>query len=264
MLYCEEMKDRLTKWHAAYIQNAYQELKRGATRKQLDTLNIDATGKRVLDVGCGPGNLLAALSADAPELLIGVDVDEIFLVCGRSQIQNSTEKQSPVTSYQLPVKKEPSSLETGNWPLVTDKAVPTLLRASLPTLPFADETFDLVTCLLVMPHVPDDSAALTELARVLKPGGTLAISGHGFGFPLRYLKRFRLKPLQMYLASLIYKWTGKKWIRNTLQNDRKICDFLDSIGVVPEMYHYNQKILGCVVTYWIKAIKSDTNPKATQ
>ncbi|MCY3742108.1 MAG: methyltransferase domain-containing protein [Candidatus Poribacteria bacterium] len=227
----------MTKWHSDYIQNAYRELKHGATRKLLDTLNIDATGKRVLDVGCGPGNLLVALSSDAPELLIGVDVDETFLVFGRSQIQNSI---------------DPSSV------------VPTLLRASLPTLPFADQTFDLVTCLLVMPHVPDDRVALTELTRVLKPGGTLAISGHGLGFPLRYLKRFRLKPLQMYLASLIYRWTGKKWIRNTLQNDQKICALLDSIGVVPEMRHYNQKILGCVATYWIKAIKSDTNPKATQ
>ena len=227
----------MTKWHTAYIQNAYHELKRGTTHKQLDTLNINAIDKRVLDVGCGPGNLLVALSADAPELLVGVDVDETFLAFGRSQIQNSIDLSS---------------------------AVPTLLRASLPTLPFANESFDLVTCFLVMPHVPDDRLALTELARVLKPSGTLAISGHGFGFPLRYLKRFRLKPLQMYLASLIYRCTGKKWIRNTLQNHKKICDLLNSIGVVPEMRHYNQKILGCVATYWIKAIKSETDPKAIQ
>ncbi|MCG9130837.1 class I SAM-dependent methyltransferase [Candidatus Poribacteria bacterium] len=227
----------MTKWHDAYIQNAYHELKHGTTRKQLETLNINATGKRVLDVGCGPGNLLVALSTDAPELLIGVDIDETFLVFGRSQIQKS---------------------------IAPPSAVPTLLRASLPTLPFADETFDLVTCFLVMPHVPDDTVALTELARVLKPGGTLAISGHGLGFPLRYLKRFRLKPLQMYLASLIYRCTGKKWIRNTLQNDRKICDLLESIGVVPAVRHYNQKILGCVATYWVKAIKNDTNPKTMQ
>ena len=227
----------MTKWHDAYIQNAYRELENGTTRRQLDTLNINATGKRALDVGCGPGNLLVALSTDTPDLLVGVDVDAIFLTSGSSQIGKLIEPPS---------------------------AIPALLRASLPTLPFADKTFDLVTCFLVMPHVPDDRVALTELTRVLKPGGTLAISGHGLGFPLRYLKRFRLKPLQMYLASLIYGCTGKKWIRNTLQNDRKMCDILKRLGVVPEMRHYNKKVLGCVATYWIKAIKSEVNPKATQ
>ncbi len=227
----------MTKWHRSYIQNAYRELERGITRKQLDTLGINATGKRVLDVGCGPGNLLVALSVDTPKFLVGVDVDAIFLSFGRSQVEKLVER-----------------------PLAT----PVLLRAALPTLPFADASFDLVTCFLVMPHVPDDYVALTELTRVLKPGGTLAISGHGFGFPLRYLKRFRLKPLQMYLASLIYRCTGKKLIRNTLQNDRKMCDILSNIGVIPEVQHYNKKLLGCVATYWIKAIKSEVSPKAMQ
>ena len=231
------MKNELTKWHAAYIQNAYRELERGTTRNQLDNLSIDATGKKVLDVGCGAGNLLVALSADIPELLIGVDADTTFLVFGRSQIEK--------------ISKRPSE-------------VPALICASLPTLPFADDTFDLVTCFLVMPHVSDDKVALTELARVLKPGGILAISGHGIGFPLRYLKRLRLKPLQMYLATLIYRCTGRKWIRNTLQNDQKVCAILNSIGVVPEVQHYNKRVLGCVATYWIKAIKREATPKAIQ
>ena len=233
----EQMKDRLTKWHTAYIQNAYRELERGTTRKQLDILGLDATDKRVLDVGCGPGNLLVALSDDLPERLIGVDLDMNFLVFGRSQMEKLDRKPSEV---------------------------PILIRASLPTLPFADETFDLVTCFLVMPHVPDDKAALIELTRLLKPGGTLAISGHGFGFPLRYLKRFRLKPLQMFLATFIYRCTGKKWIRNTLQNDKKMCDILSRIGMVPEQRHYNKSVLGCVATYWIRAIKRETAPKAIQ
>lgn len=227
----------MTEWHRAYIQNAYRELEDGITRRQLDTLNINATGKRVLDVGCGAGNLLVALSTDTPELLVGIDVDTIFLASGRAQIGELIDRSS---------------------------VDPALLRAALPALPFADASFDLVTCFLVMPHVPDDKIALTELTRVLKPGGTLAISGHGFGFPLRYLRRFKLKPLQMYLASLIYGCIGKKWIRNTLQNDEKICDILESIGVVPEVRHYNKKVLGCVATYWIKAIKSEVSPKATQ
>ena len=43
-------------------------------------------------------------------------------------------------------------------------------------LPFADDTFDFIICSEVMEHIPDDAAAASELARVLKPGGTLAVT----------------------------------------------------------------------------------------
>lgn len=38
-------------------------------------------------------------------------------------------------------------------------------------LPFADNSFDYVYCSHVLEHVPDDSRALTELRRILRPGG---------------------------------------------------------------------------------------------
>lgn len=213
------MKTPLTKWHRAYIQNAQRELARGTTRQQFNALNLHAKGKKVLDVGCGAGNLLTVLATHAPERLVGVDVDAVFLAhCQENGFS--------------------------------------LLQAALPHLPFADETFELVTCFLVMPHVPDDTAALTALARVLKPGGTLAISGHGMGFPLGHLKRLKPKPLIMYLATLIYRITGRKWIRNTLQNDKKICEILESVGMLPEMLFCTKKTLGCVGTYWIRATKA--------
>lgn len=43
-------------------------------------------------------------------------------------------------------------------------------------LPFPDAAFDHVLASEVLEHIPDDTAAFSELARVLRPGGTLAVT----------------------------------------------------------------------------------------
>jgi SAM-dependent methyltransferase len=43
-------------------------------------------------------------------------------------------------------------------------------------LPYADETFDCVIASEILEHIPEDDAAIAELVRVLKVGGTLAVS----------------------------------------------------------------------------------------
>jgi ubiquinone/menaquinone biosynthesis C-methylase UbiE len=54
--------------------------------------------------------------------------------------------------------------------------------AEAETLPFPDESFDLVFGHAVLHHVPDLEGAFSEFARVLRPGGTLAFCGE----PSRY------------------------------------------------------------------------------
>jgi SAM-dependent methyltransferase len=43
-------------------------------------------------------------------------------------------------------------------------------------LPFPDDTFDRIIASEVMEHIPDDVGAITELTRVLKPGGVIAVT----------------------------------------------------------------------------------------
>lgn len=55
--------------------------------------------------------------------------------------------------------------------------------ASLTALPFDDATFDAVVCTEVIEHIEADALAVSELARVLKPGGLLIASVPLIGAP---------------------------------------------------------------------------------
>lgn len=49
-------------------------------------------------------------------------------------------------------------------------------RASVERLPFADASFDLIAVLDVIEHVEDDAAAVSEVRRLLAPGGRVLMS----------------------------------------------------------------------------------------
>lgn len=52
----------------------------------------------------------------------------------------------------------------------------TAVRGDATCLPFPDGTFDRIIASEVIEHIPDDDGALTELQRVLRPGGTIAVT----------------------------------------------------------------------------------------
>jgi SAM-dependent methyltransferase len=94
-------------------------------------------GARILDIGCGAG-------ANALEL---------------SQYGDVTASDRSLDALAF----------------VRARGVESVVAAEAPFLPFGDGTYDVVTAYDVVEHVEDDHTFVTELARVLAPGGALAI-----------------------------------------------------------------------------------------
>lgn len=58
---------------------------------------------------------------------------------------------------------------------------PLLVHGSVFALPFRDQAFDSVICSQVFEHIPNTEGAVSELLRVLKPGGQLILGAPDFG-----------------------------------------------------------------------------------
>jgi len=102
-------------------------------------------GMRVLEVGPGGGYL--------SEQAVSMLGDEGRLVCLDVQIEMLRK-----------VRERVGAARAG------------LVQASGSSLPLRDGSFDLVFLVTVLGEIPDKRAAMAELARVLRPGGTLAVT----------------------------------------------------------------------------------------
>ncbi len=102
-------------------------------------------GMRVLDFGCGPGTISMGLArAVEPGELHGVDMEESQIEIARNAASAGGHKNA------------------------------TFQKGDVTDLPFEDNFFDVAHCHAVLMHVPDTEAVLSEVKRVLKPGGIIS------------------------------------------------------------------------------------------
>lgn len=113
---------------------------------------------KVLDLGCGFGrHAFEAARRGASVVALDAGTDEVLGVAATFA----------------------AMVEAGE--LAADSAHAQVVQGDAHQLPFPDATFDRVICSEVLEHIPDDLSAMRELNRVLRPGGTMAITVPRFG-----------------------------------------------------------------------------------
>lgn len=146
-------------WSKSYDRSLLQMLLFDPSHKRIVRLlsRENSSGNmRILDVGCGTGKLAHRLvSACDRTHVTGIDLCEPMLHVARQRAANE--------------------------PRIS------LCAGDSEHLPFADSSFDYVTCCNSFHHYPNQPAAVREMQRVLKPGGKLFLIDGYRDLPNGYL-----------------------------------------------------------------------------
>lgn len=142
--------------------------------------------KRILDVGSGAGQI-------AKHLIRYADSD------------------ATVTCFDLSFEMLRRARKRLN------SRLPLYVAADMTRLPFADGTFDTVTCGYVLEHLPDPRPGLAELSRVLVPGGRMllfatedSVSG-AFTSRIWLCRTFNRRDLRQWCEECGLGWTRELW-----------------------------------------------------
>ena len=115
----------------------------------LDFAGAARDGERALDLGCGTGSLTFALAGRSPGAAVtGCDIAE------------------PLLAHARVVNPDPARIR--------------FQAGDARALPYPDGAFDRVLSSLVLMLIPDGERAACEMARMVRPGGTVAAAVWGF------------------------------------------------------------------------------------
>lgn len=130
----------LLDWHSRHTGATSRTLGRGTPSSYERLASFARAGDRALDLACGDGMLLELLLERGVHEAAGVDMSEAELSAARARLGGRAE----------------------------------LVRGRAQALPFADVSFDVVTCHLALMLMDSPEQVVSEVRRVLRPGGTFA------------------------------------------------------------------------------------------
>jgi ubiquinone/menaquinone biosynthesis C-methylase UbiE len=232
------MKDRIKmgydgafSQHVTHYDELAGEFQKRAAAYQL--YGIDFHGKELIDIGGGTGIVaLMALEMGAAKVVCG-DISEYMLKLGREKAKTLGYDSNHIEFRQLDAE----------------------------SLPFNDNSFDIVLTGMAYGILPDQKKAVKEMFRVLRPGGFLSLGAHGpehyweaidatlkvinkmyvLGYRLEFWPRTE-KQIHLLMEDAGFKdiRTNRFIWRNIFKNPSDACDFFASVtsswwyGLMPE------------------------------
>ncbi|MHB1319703.1 MAG: class I SAM-dependent methyltransferase [Anaerolineae bacterium] len=198
----------------------YDELGEAHYRRIAEALlqKIDSAGRNILDVGCGTGILAFPALARGAAWVVGIDLAARMLhVC----------RDKAITAAGFAKRMA-------------------LQQGDAEALPFAADAFDIVLSSMVLGMVPDQARLVAELARVVRPGGFLALATHG---PDHYWEAndaaFRAVPKRYVLGYRLEFWPrGETEVRRLLRGaglrhvETQRLRWRDAFGSAGDLYEF--------------------------
>jgi SAM-dependent methyltransferase len=153
----------------------YPETPNTGLRAWLFLLSDTQPDLRVLDVGCGHGEMIEELTNRGFTSVVGVEIDPALV----------------------------TALQARGFDV---------RRGRAESLPVPDHSVDVIICSVVLPYTVD-AQAISEWARVLRPEGFVNLTSHGIGYGLNYFFRGdslaqRFYGLRMLVNTVVNRTTG--------------------------------------------------------